>query len=264
MRSRLAGPFLSILAVLAFITSAQAGLKPIVSEMLENLAAINLIERGFALEDMNQIANGAEDIVSRSRDMQKFSTEDLDIPSAKRPKFNSYIDLLVQHANTLRVEALKGRTGKAVDAFRKIVEEGCTPCHKEFREEGGNLKLNAYLMTSVMKGLEEIDRGALLNDYWLIATSAREIQDVARLMQWDQVIGSTFQIDPSGWKGFKQYARKLDKTARAIEVAAEDRNEDRVFAGIRSMMNDSCLPCHRDFREEEKKATRIRDGKVVH
>lgn len=263
MRSKLVGPVLSIIAVFALLSSAQAGLEPIVSEMLENLAAVNLIERGFALDDMNQIARGAEDIVTRAKGLQKFRAEDLDIPKAKRAKFNSYVDLLVQHANTLRVEALKGRTDRAVTAFRKIVEEGCTPCHKEFREDGGNLKLNAYLMTSVMKGLEEIDRGALLNDYWLIATSAREIQDVARLMQWDQVIDSTFEVDPAGWKEFKQYARKLDKTARAVEVAAEDRNEEKVFAGIRSMMNESCLPCHRKFREEEKHATRIRDGKVV-
>jgi cytochrome c556 len=249
MRSKLVWPLISIFALFTLLSSAHAELLPIVSKMLENLAAINLIERGFALEDLNQVARGAEEIIGRSDDLRKLSSDDLDIDHSKKPKFNAHLDLLVEHANTLRSAALKGKTDKAVDAFRLIVEEGCTPCHKEFREEGGELKLDVYLMTSVMKGLEEIDRGALLNDYWLIASSAREVQDVARLMQWDQVIDSTFKIEPSGWKEFKKYARKLDKIARRIEIAAEDRNEAGVFKGIRAMMNESCLPCHDDFRK---------------
>lgn len=249
MRSKLAWPLISIVALFTLLSSAHAELLPIVSKMLENLAAINLIERGFAVDDMNQVARGAEEIIGRSDELRKLSTDDLDIAHSKKPKFDAHLDLLVKHANTLRSEALKGRTNKAVDAFRLIVEEGCTPCHKDFREEGGELKLDVYLMTSVMKGLEEIDRGALLNDYWLIATSAREIQDVARLMQWDQVIDSTFKIEPSGWKEFKKYARKLDKIARQVEIAAEDRDEGGVFKGIRAMMSQSCLPCHEEFRD---------------
>jgi len=255
MWSKLPWLIIPIFVAFALPPSARADLLPIVSKMLENLAAINLIERGFALEDMNQVARGAEEIIGRSGELRKLSSNDLDIDHSKKPKFNAHLDHLVQHANTLRSEALKGKTDKAIDAFRLIVEEGCTPCHKEFREEGGELKLDVYLMTSVMKGLEEIDRGALLNDYWLIATSAREVQDVARLMQWDQVIDSTFKIEPSGWKDFKKYARKLDKIARQVEIAAEDRNEAGVFRGIRAMMSESCLPCHDDFRKVDKHET---------
>ncbi|MFQ5457980.1 MAG: cytochrome c [Myxococcota bacterium] len=103
-------------------------------------------------------------------------------------------------------------------------------------------------MVSLVKGIEEIDRGLLLNDYRLVGVRAREVQDAARIMQMDQVIDFSFQLKPSARASFKKYARKLDKRAREIEKAAEEGDPATILTGVQGMFQEGCIPCHKAYR----------------
>jgi cytochrome c556 len=248
MRSKSGLVAVSALLLLTFHLEAHAALRRLVSDMLENLASVNLIERGFALDDMDDVKRGAEDIVRRTEAMRKISSIDLSIDGMRRPAFDSYIDKLVSHANALVKAADKEKTEKAIDAFRNMMEEGCLPCHRAFRDEGSTTPPAVFLMVSLVTGLQEINRGLLLNDYRLVETRAREVQDAARVMLMDPVIEYSFQIEPAERKTFKKFARKLDKSAREIESAAEEGDHKSVLKGVQTMLQESCIPCHFDFR----------------
>ena len=248
MRSKAGLVAVSVLLLLAFRLEAHGALRRLVSNMLENLSSVDLIERGFALDEMDDVKRGAEDIARRAEAMRKISSIDLSIDSMRRPAFDSYTDKLISHANALAKAAGKKNTDKAIGAFRNMMEEGCLPCHRAFRDEGGTTPPGVFLMVSLVTGLHEINRGLLLNDYRLVETRAREVQDAARVMQWDQVIEYSFQIEPAERKTFKKLARKLDKSAREIESAAEEGDPTRVLNGVQSMLKESCIPCHFEFR----------------
>lgn len=248
MRSKAGFVAVSVLLLITFHLEADAALRRLVSDMLENLASVDLIERGFALEEMDDVKRGAEDIVRRTEAMRKISSSDLSIDSMRRPAFDSYIDKLVSHANALAKAAGKGNTEKAIDAFGNMMEEGCLPCHRAFRDEGNTTPPAVSLMVSLVTGLQEINRGLLLNDYRLVEIRAREVQDAARVMLMDPVIDYSFQIEPTARKTFKKFARKLDKSAREIESAAEEGDHTKVLIGVQRMLKESCIPCHFEFR----------------
>ena len=239
---------LSLLLLITFHLEAQAALRRLVSDMLENLASLDLIERGFALEEMDDVKRGAEDIARRAEAMRKISSSDLSIDSMRRPAFDSYLDKLVSHARALAKAADKEKTEKAIGALRSMMEEGCLPCHRAFRDEGNATPPAVSLMVSLVTGLQEINRGLLMNDYRLVGIRVREVQDAARVMQMDQVIEYSFQIEPAERKTFKKYARKLDRSAREIEKAAEEGDHTKVLNGVQSMLGESCIPCHFEFR----------------
>jgi cytochrome c556 len=243
-------PILCLLMTLAFLPSAYAGLRPLVGWMLEHLASVNLIGRGFALNNMGQVTRGAEDIIQRAEAMRKVESAEIGIPSDQRPTFNAFIDELITHATSLKKQAREKNAEEAAVEFRKVVESGCLPCHRVFRDQKGKLPRVVHLMTTLVNSLEEIDRGIILKDYRLIAIRAREVQHVARAMEMDPIIEVAFKIKDPDRDRFKEYASKLDKAALAVEQAAEEENEEGVLSGVSTMLTESCLPCHRTIREE--------------
>jgi cytochrome c556 len=249
VKLKVAIPILCLLAALTFLPSAHAALRPLVGWMLEQLASVNLIGRGLAVNNLDQVARGADAIIERGEEMGKSKSDALGIPEGQRGAFNAYVDELLLRARDLRAQARKGETDKAAVAYRKLVERGCVPCHQVFRDQKGKLPRVVHLMTTLNNSFEEIDRGIILKDYRLIGIRAREVQHVARLMEWDQIIEVAFKVKEADRQSFKAYAGKLDKAALAVEEAAEQEDEKGVLSGVSTMLTQSCLPCHRAFRE---------------
>jgi cytochrome c556 len=217
--------------------------------MLEHLASVNLIGRGFALNNLDQVARGTDEIIERAEEMKKRESDALGIPAGQREGFNAYVDELLVRAHALRTQAKKGDPENAALEYRKLIERGCLPCHQVFRDQKGKLPRVVQLMTTLVNSLEEIDRGIILKDYRLIAIRAREVQHVARAMEMDPIIEVAFKIKESDRDRFKKYANKLDKAAVAVEQSAEEENEEGVLSGVSTMLTESCLPCHRNIRE---------------
>ncbi len=250
MKLKVAISILCLLAAPAFLPSAYAGLRPLVGWMLEHLASVNLIGRGFALNNLDQVARGADEIIERAEEMGKRESDALGIPAGQRGAFNAYVDELLLRARALRSQAKKGESEKAAVEYRNLIERGCLPCHQVFRDQKGKLPRVVQLMTTLGNSLEEIDRGIILKDYRLIGIRAREVQHVARAMEMDPIIEVAFKIKEADRQSFKEYAGKLDKAALAVEQAAEEENEEGVLSGVSTMLTESCLPCHRTIREE--------------
>ena len=128
--------------------------------MLEHLASVNLIGRGFSLNNLDQVARGADEIIERAEEMSKRESDALGIPAGQRGAFDAYVEELLARARALRSQAKKGKSEKAAVEYRKLIEGGCLPCHQVFRDQKGKLPRVVHLMTTLGYSLEEIDRQA--------------------------------------------------------------------------------------------------------
>ncbi|MFQ5457978.1 MAG: hypothetical protein ACE5FC_05950 [Myxococcota bacterium] len=246
---------LAALATLAALSSlVQADLRPLVGDMLDHLSSIDRIERGLTLDDMDQVIQGAEDILQRSNALRQQTGKAMGVPEAQRPKFNVHLDGLIKHAGKLKRAAAGDNRGKTLKAFKDLLKDGCLPCHREFRDaEGSKLPSLIYLMVSLQNGLEELSRGVLLNDYPLVAVRAQNIQELARLLGWNHSIEHTFEIPPEKRKRFSALVQALYDQAVLVENAADKRDQDAIISGVDGMVRKSCLPCHQEYRSGPRK-----------
>jgi len=247
------------LAVLAALSSlVHADLRPLVGDMLDHLSSIDRIERGFTLDDMDQVIRGADDILQRSQALRRRPNEAIGVPATERPRFNAYLDDLIRSAGKLKEKAAAEKRDATLKAFRVLLQNGCLPCHRDYRDgEGSKLPSSIYLMASLQNGLEELDRGVLLNDYALITVRAQGIQVLARLLGWNHSIEHAFEIEPDKRKRFNELAQTLYNQAVLIEQAAELRDQDAVLSGRDTMIRKSCLPCHDEYRSPPREDSKF-------
>lgn len=248
MKSRLAILLICYVALTAFYPRGRDKNLRTAGEMQGSMVGINLIQRGFLLDDMGRVVRGSDDIIKRARELRETRSALLGLPAMRRPTFNKLIDKLILHAKSVRKAAEKGKTSKAMSNFRAMVEDGCLPCHRAFRFRGVLEPKSVTLMSALTSDLEEIDRGVLLGDYVLVGIHAAEIKRIAGLMQENQMVEGTFQMGGTEKEHFRKFSEVMGKTADRIAQAAEVRSQQLVITAIRDMTEKSCLACHKALR----------------
>ena len=248
MKFRLVILLICFVALTAFYPRGQDKNLRTAGEMQGSMVGINLIQRGFLLDDMGRVTRGSEDIIKRARELRDTRSALLGLPAMRRPTFNKLVDKLILHANSVRKAAKKGKTSKAMFEFRTMVEDGCLPCHRAFRFQGVLEPKSVTLMSALTSDLEEIDRGVLLGDYVLVGIHAEEIKRIAVLMESDEMVEGTFNMRGSERDRFRKFSEAMGKAADQIAQAAEVQSQQHVITAIRDMTEKSCLACHKALR----------------
>jgi cytochrome c556 len=236
-------------ALLLQPATALSELRPLVREMIENLGAVNQIGEGLALEEYDQVQRAALDLRNRARRLKQLDLKTLGLDLPRDPQWDAFLSAQEKGANAI-LEAAKAEDDEStLLALRQLVQKACLSCHTDFRERNRLLRPGSLFMTTFLSAWKEINRGLALNDLALVARSARELQAMARVLSWDQVIESTFGLaDPAERRVFRQLLMRMSAQAARIEQAAVEEDVATVLQADYNMWRESCLACHAQFR----------------
>jgi cytochrome c556 len=229
---------LSVLLALVILTlsgPARSELRPLVREMLENLASLNQIGEAVALEDFERVKQVASGLRASASVLQKIDMASLGVDPGRDAAFDAYLEAQKQAAKAIAAAA-NGQDGAAVFlAVQQLTTDACLACHKNFRERENLMRTN---------------RGVMLDDLELVARRAYEIQSVGRVLGWDQVIEATFGVSDATEQGeFREFLRRMTAQAGRIEKAAAENRVRDIAEASRRMWTEGCLSCHEQFRE---------------
>ena len=251
---RRAGRSRSLLILLTLTSLAVAGrasaeLRPLVREMLENLASLNEIGEAVALEDFERVKRAAADLQARAVTMQKIDVATLGVDPGHGPAFNGFL-MAQQQASKAVAAAADGNDGAAVLlAVERLTTSACLGCHTTFRDRENLMRTSVLFMTTFLHSWQDINRGVMTNDFELVARRAYEIQTVARVLSWGQVIEATFGVSDADEQGeFRDFLRRMTAQASRVEKAATDGRLPDIAEATRRMWTDGCLGCHERFR----------------
>lgn len=102
------------------------------------LSSTHAMNWGLAMDDFSVIAREAREIATIARIFNFSRVAELlfevEEPAA-RQEFRSYVNLLVDEANRLEGAAFTRDTAEISRAYRRMLVDGCVPCHQRFRRE---------------------------------------------------------------------------------------------------------------------------------
>lgn len=224
-------------------------LRVLVREMLENLGAVNQIGEGVALENYEQVERAALDLVSRAARLKEIDISTLGLDPARDDQFDAYLTAQEGAARAI-ASAARAKDGQAsVLGVQQLLASSCLSCHADFREGAQLLSPSVLFMTTFMSAWKEMNRGLSINDFTLVGRSAREIQALSRVLAWDQVIQSTFELNGSDErKQFRSHLARVTAQAARIEQASFQEDAPTILQATRQMWNEGCLACHDQFR----------------
>jgi cytochrome c556 len=217
--------------------------------MLENLGAVNQIGTGLALEDYEQVSRAALDLKSRAEAMKKVDLTTLGLDPDRDAQFDAYLTVQAQAADAILAAAEAEDNPSTLLALQQLLQDACLSCHTDFRQGSRRLRPSVLFMTTFISAWEDLNRGLLIDDLALVGRSAREIQSMARVLSWDQVIESTFDLtDPAERKEFRKLLARVAAQAARIEQASVEADLETILLADRQMWNEGCLACHDRFR----------------
>jgi cytochrome c556 len=236
-------------AALAIPSPARPEVRPLVREMLANLASLNAIGEGVALDDFDPVKRAATDLEARAGALLDFDIALLGVDPKRDAAFDSYLRAQQRAARAI-AKGAQGQDGAVVfRGVEQLLDEACIACHRNFRDRENLMRPSAMFMASLLDAWKDLNRGMMTNDFDLIARRAHEIQAVGRVFTWEQVIEAIFGIDdPAERLEFREFLRQVTEQARQVERAAEEEKVEAVVEAARLMWVDGCLACHEQFR----------------
>jgi len=224
-------------------------LRPLVRAMLENLHDVNRIGLAVALEDFNGVSEAARELQARAISLQEASLEDLGIEDPRENQFDAYLEGQRQAAGAI-LEAAGEKDAAAVFAGVELLfGSSCMPCHGDFRERHQLLRPSAAFMTDMVHSWQDINRGLSVGDLDLVMRRSRDLQSVARVLTWNEVISQVFNVsEPERRIAFRQLAQQVSRYAGEIETAAAQEKLTDAVAAARGMWSEGCIACHQQFR----------------
>jgi cytochrome c556 len=224
-------------------------LRPLVRQMLENLGAVNQIGEGIALEDYDQVARAALDLKERADAMKRVDLTVLGLDPDRDSQFDAYLTAQGRAADAILQAAKAEDSQSTLLGLQKLLEGACLACHADFREGNRLLSPSVLFMTTFTSAWKEINRGLLIDDLVLVGKSARELQSMARVLSWDQVIESAFDLtDAAERQEFQKLLARVAAQAARMEQASIEGDVDKVLLADRLMWNEGCVACHDRFR----------------
>ena len=254
-KSRICRPrmLLVLVMVCAGITVPRVAvpeLRPLVRDMLDNLAAIDDIGSGVALDDFGQVGAAAQVLQSRASAMKVHDK----VPPGFDKQYAPVWDAFLTAQETAALTVLTAAKEKDGDAVMRAVEEmfqnACLPCHATFREPQQRLSGSVLFMSSFIAAWRDMNRGLSLRDFSLIGRRARELEAMAKTLSWDQVIQSAFAIESAAdRKVFRKFVHQVTVISSRIDIAAQSEDADKVVEATRQLWTNGCIACHQRFRK---------------
>ena len=245
------GAVLTVAFVLAPL-SAHSEIRPLVREMLENLASLNEIGTGVAIGDFERVKRAAADLDARAGILLDFDVTRLGVAARKGPTFNVYLREQQQAARMI-AKAAKGKDGALVfKGVRGLLDRACIACHKIFRERENLMRPQVILMTSFLDAWQDMNRGMLTENFDLVSRRAHDLQVVGKVFAAESVISNAFDIDDPGDIGeFREFLLTVIARAKEVERAADAEQIGGIIEGTQRMWTGGCLACHDQFRDED-------------
>lgn len=238
--------------VLASSTIAQeavAQVRPLVREMLDNLALVQEIGQAIALEDYEQVQRAASELRSMASTLREFDITRLGLDADRDPQFDAFLTALDDALKSL-IEAAKQEDGeRMLVGLGQVISDGCLACHVVVRDRERLLSPAVLFMSTFLNSWKDMVRGLTTNDYSLIGRRARELAAMSQVLSWDQVIVATFpEVAAAERKQFRAFVHRIYVAAEQIEQAAAEEDTAAVLEASQRMWIEGCLSCHRQFR----------------
>ena len=243
------GTLLGLAVALVSSQIALARMRPLVRNMLENLASVDEIGQGLALEDYKRAEQAALSLRNRAKNLKKVDIELFGFDAARKELFDGFLTAQAEAAVAIAGAAKQKDPRAALAGMQRLFESACLACHREFREPAKRLRPAVQIMTGFLSSWREINRGLSVNNFSLIERHAREIENAGGVMDRDPVIEKTFGLHKAeDRKVFRSYLRQMNLQAGLIAQAAVDGDTPRVARAIREMWEGGCISCHEQFR----------------
>jgi cytochrome c556 len=236
-------------AALAIPFPVRSEVRPLVREMLANLASLNDVGASVALDDFEGAKRAAADLEARAGVLIDFDVSRIGIDPERNAEFDAYLRAQQQAARDIATAA-QGQDGALVfRGVQRLLNEACVACHKQFRDPQNLMRPSTLFMASYLAAWQDMNRGMLTGDFTLVARRAHEIQSLGQVLAWDQVIASVFELaDPEERSEFRAFLRHVSAEARHVEQAADEEKIEAVVEATRRMWTNGCLACHEQFR----------------
>ena len=246
----------SLLAVLVgavltmFPGPVRSELRPLIRYMLENLGSVNDLGTGVSLGDFGSVKRAASALETGAASMQKLDITALGFNAVREAEFDAYLGEQQRAAREIH-RAADNKDGAAVFlSLEKMFRNSCIPCHRSFRKGESQLRPSVMFMTNFLHSWQEINRGIAIDDFDLVARQAREIQNLGRVLAWDQISEEIFDLTlPEERKLFREMIRRVNVQAGRIEESANQEKIVEVLESTRRMWTDGCISCHQRFRD---------------
>ena len=228
---------------------AVSELRPLVSEMLDNLGDVNRIGESIALEDFEQAAASAQALRQRAVAMRDLDLATLELDPEQDALWDAFL-LAQEAAGDAVLAAAEQNDSRAVMlATQRLVGNACLGCHAIFRDPGNMLRPSVLFMTSLLSAWREMNRGLAMKDYNLIDLRARDVSALTEVIAGDEILEAAFRLGGSKQRRiFRGFLRRVSENAALISQAADAEDLPGVLDATRAMWSDGCISCHEKFR----------------
>jgi cytochrome c556 len=217
--------------------------------MLDNLADVNRIGEGVALEDYGQVALAARALQERATAMREFDIGSVDLDPQLDPLWDAFL-LAQEQATADILTAAEAKDPRAVMVgAQRLVGSACLGCHTSFRDPGKLLRPSVLFMTSFLSAWRDMNRGLLVKDFNLINLRARDLVALSEVIAADEILETAFGLGGSKQRRiFRGFLRRITENSAEIAEAADTENLVGVLDASRAMWTDGCIACHEEFR----------------
>jgi len=242
---------LGILTTLLFLapTVAFAQLRPLVSDMLQNLNALDRITEGLALEDWDQVEDASRGLRTRAIRMRLLDLETLHMDRNQDPVWDAFLIAQEQAAREVSLAVRNQDTDGAIAATRNLSRNACLACHAVFRDPQNRLRDSVVYMTTFLSSWRDMNRGLMIRDFDLIKRRATEIAALTEIIGTDETLEDAFSLGgPRQRRIFRSFLAAVASNANSMKSAAETKDVSKILNGSSAMLKDGCFACHAKFR----------------
>jgi cytochrome c556 len=229
--------------------AAWSELRPLVPPMLDNLSSVNRIGEAVALEQYDQVAQVALELMARANSMKEVDLEEVGIDPARDAQWDAFLQAQREGAMLILVAAEKKDPTEVQRATHQLFGNACLGCHATFRDPARLLRPSVHVMTQFLASWRDINRGLAVNDFNLIGTRARELATLTGVISSDEMLESAFGIGGSKQRRlFRGFLREVTTSAERIQEAAKQEKLVDVLDASEQMWSGGCIACHNKFR----------------
>jgi len=239
-----------LVASLALVPGlAGSELRPLVPPMLDNLSSVNRIGEAVALEQYDQVAQVALELMSRANAMKEIDLESVGIDPARDAQWDAFLQAQRDAAMLVLVAAEKKDPQEVQRATHQLFGNACLGCHATFRDPARLLRPSVHVMTQFLASWRDMNRGLAVNDFNLIETRARELGTLTGVISSDEMLESAFGLGGSKQRRvFRGFLREVTLSAERIQEAAKQEKLVDVLDASLDMWSKGCIACHDKFR----------------
>ncbi len=230
-------------------TDAPAQLRPLVSDMLENLNALDRIATGLALDDWDQIEDASRGLRARAIQMRLLDLETLDMDRSQDTLWDAFLLAQEQAAREISLAVRNQDPAGVLAATKNLSGNACLGCHASFRDPQSRLRDAVLYMTSFLSSWRDMTRGLMIRDFDLVGRRASELSALTKVIGTDEALEDAFGLGgPRQRRQFRGFLTAVTNNADSMKTAAEANDVAKILDASNAMLKDGCVACHVKFR----------------